>query len=80
MQTIVIHQLQSIDKMVDVPVLRIVQVPQVQSVEETLVLTQLQFVEQTVVIPEGVGMPVGVPTRRVGMPVGVPTRGSSSTG
>ena len=59
MQTIVIPRLPSIDKVVDVPNRA---GSSGASVVETLVLSQLQIVETTVVIPDGVGMPVGVPT------------------
>ena len=57
-----IPQLQSIDKVVDVPGFEDRAGSSGASVVETLVLPQLQIFETTVVIPEGVGMPVGVPT------------------
>ena len=56
----VISQLQSIDKVVDVSGFADRAGSSGASVEETLVLPQLQIVEKTVVIREGVGMPVGV--------------------
>ena len=51
-KTTEIHQVQFIDKVVDVFVVLVVQVPQVQVVEETVEIPQSQFVEKIVVIPE----------------------------
>ena len=45
-----IPQLQFMDKVVDVPVVLVVQVPQVQVVEERVEIPQLQVVEKSVVI------------------------------
>ena len=45
-------QLQLFDKVIDVPVVLVVQVPRVQVVEETVEIPQLQLVEKIVVIPE----------------------------
>merc|ERR1712107_906190 len=44
--------LQYVDKVVDVPVVQVVQVPQVQVVEKTVEIPQLQIVEKIVEIPE----------------------------
>ena len=62
MQTTVIPQLQSVDKVVDVRGFADRAGSSCASVVETLVLPPLQISWTTVVIPEGVGMPVGVPT------------------
>merc|ERR1712135_264711 len=43
---------QYIDKVVDVPVVQVMQVPQVQVVEKTVEIPQLQIVEKIVEIPE----------------------------
>ena len=61
-RSMVIPQLQSIDKVVDVPDFADRAGSSGASVVETLVLPQLQIVETTIVILEGVGMPVGVLT------------------
>ena len=57
-RSMVIPQLQSIDKVVDVPGFTDRALSSGASVVETLVLPHLQIVETTVVIQEGVGMPV----------------------
>ena len=46
-----VHQLQSLE-VIDVPVVLVVQVPQVQVEVETAQIPQLPFAEKTVMIPE----------------------------
>ena len=48
-----IHQLQFIDKVIDVPVVLVVRIPQLQVVKETVDIPQLQLVEKIVVTPKG---------------------------
>ena len=51
-KTIEIPQAQDIDKVVDAPVVQVVQVPQVQVVEKTIEVPQLRNIEKFVEIPE----------------------------
>ena len=60
LQTIEIPRLQSSDKVTS-PVLRIVHVPQVQVLRRHSCSHSCRSLSKSVMIPEGVGMPVGVP-------------------